>query len=52
MAASWRSSPLRHPVEFDDRGRVYIHGMDVTASIREARIDRLVPVVARHPDVR
>jgi cytidylate kinase len=41
-----------HPVEFDDRGRVYIDGTDVTASIREARIDRLVPVVARHPDVR
>jgi cytidylate kinase len=42
----------RHPVEFDDRGRVYIDGTDVTASIREARIDRLVPVVARHPEVR
>jgi cytidylate kinase len=41
-----------HPVEFDDRGRVYIDGTDVTASIREARIDRLVPVVARHTDVR
>jgi CMP/dCMP kinase len=42
----------RHPVEFDNRGRVYIDGTDVTASIREARIDRLVPVVARHPEVR
>jgi CMP/dCMP kinase len=42
----------RYPVEFDDRGRVYIDGTDVTASIREARIDRLVPVVARHPEVR
>jgi cytidylate kinase len=42
----------RHPVEFDDRGRVYIDATDVTASIREARIDRLVPVVARHPVVR
>jgi cytidylate kinase len=42
----------QHPVEFDSRGRVYIDGTDVTASIREARIDRLVPVVARHPEVR
>jgi CMP/dCMP kinase len=41
-----------HPVEFDARGRVHIAGTDVTASIRETRIDRLVPVVARHPDVR
>jgi cytidylate kinase len=41
-----------HPVEFDARERVYIDRTDVTASIREARIDRLVPVVARHPDVR
>jgi cytidylate kinase len=40
------------PVEFDARGRVYIDATDVTASIREARIDRLVPVVARHPEVR
>jgi CMP/dCMP kinase len=42
----------KHPVEFDPRGRVYIDATDVTASIREARIDRLVPVVARHPEVR
>ena len=42
----------QHPVAFDERGRVYIDGTDVTASIREARIDRLVPVVARHPEVR
>jgi cytidylate kinase len=41
-----------HPVAFDDRGRVSIAGADVTASIRGARIDRLVPVVARHPPVR
>jgi CMP/dCMP kinase len=41
-----------HPVEFDAHGRVYIDGTDVTASIREPKIDRLVPVVARHPDVR
>ena len=41
-----------HPVRFDDDGRVSIAGTDVTASIRGARIDRLVPVVARHPAVR
>ncbi len=41
-----------NPVTFDEAGRVSIAGTDVTASIREARIDRQVPVVARHPDVR
>ena len=41
-----------NPVTFDDSGRVWIAGTDVTASIRESRIDRQVPVVARHPDVR
>jgi len=41
-----------NPVTFDERGRVFITGTDVTASIRESRIDRLVPVVARHPPVR
>jgi cytidylate kinase len=41
-----------HPVTFDERGRVFIAGTDVTASIRESRIDRLVPVVARHSPVR
>jgi len=41
-----------NPVELDERGRVTIAGIDVTASIREARIDRVVPVVARHPEVR
>jgi cytidylate kinase len=40
------------PVLFDDEGRVWIAGTDVTSSIREARIDRMVPVVARHPSVR
>jgi cytidylate kinase len=39
-------------VTFDDEGRVWIAGTDVTSSIREARIDRMVPVVARHPSVR
>ena len=41
-----------HPVVFDERGRVFIDGTDVTASFRESRIDRLVPVVARHQAVR
>jgi cytidylate kinase len=41
-----------NPVVFDDSGRVSIAGMDVTSSIRESRIDRQVPVVARHPAVR
>jgi cytidylate kinase len=41
-----------HPVELDLDGRVEIAGADVTAAIRESRIDRAVPVVARHPDVR
>ena len=41
-----------HPVEFDDQGRVSIAGTEVTSSIRKPKIDRLVPVVARHPAVR
>ena len=41
-----------NPVVFDERGRVSIAGTDVTASIRQSRIDRQVPVVARHPAVR
>jgi cytidylate kinase len=40
------------PVTFGDSSRVFIGGVDVTASIREQRIDRMVPVVARHPGVR
>jgi CMP/dCMP kinase len=41
-----------NPVDFDEHGRCFIGGTDVTAAIRRAEIDRLVPVVARHPDVR
>jgi len=41
-----------HPVSFDVDGRVAVAGEDVTAGIRDAEIDRLVPVVARHPQVR
>jgi len=40
------------PVTFDDDERVWIAGTDVTASIRGPRIDRMVPVVARHAAVR
>jgi cytidylate kinase len=40
------------PVTFDDEGRVWIAGTDVTSSIRGTRIDRMVPVVAAHPAVR
>jgi cytidylate kinase len=39
-------------VSFDESGRVWIAGTDVTAAIREGRVDRLVPVVARHGAVR
>jgi len=42
----------QEPVRFDDNDRVWIDGTDVTASIRKAEIDRMVPVVARHPGVR
>jgi cytidylate kinase len=41
-----------NPVDFDAQGRCFIAGTDVTAAIRRAEIDRLVPVVARHPEVR
>jgi CMP/dCMP kinase len=40
------------PVTFDLEGRVWIAGTDVTSSIRDTRIDRMVPVVARHTPVR
>ena len=42
----------RNPVTLEASGRVSIAGTDVTASIRDARVDRVVPVVARHPAVR
>ena len=53
----WDGEPLAdlartNPVTFDENGRVWIGGTDVTASIRQTRIDRQVPVVARHPAVR
>jgi cytidylate kinase len=43
---------LANRVELDESGRVSIAGTDVTAAIRQSRIDRMVPVVARHPEVR
>ena len=39
-------------VDLDESGRVSIAGTDVTSAIRQSRIDRMVPVVARHPEVR
>ena len=41
-----------HPVDLDEDGCVRIADADVTAEIRQAEIDKLVPVVARHPEVR
>ncbi len=40
------------PVSLHEGGRVEIAGVDVTQVIRSADIDRAVPVVARHPQVR
>jgi cytidylate kinase len=40
------------PVVFAEDDRVWIAGIDVTSSIRETRVDRMVPVVARHHAVR
>jgi cytidylate kinase len=39
-------------VDLDEEGRVTIAATDVTDAIRQAEIDRLVPTVARHPEVR
>jgi cytidylate kinase len=41
-----------NPITLDEEGRVWIDDTDVTAAIRKSRIDRVVPVVARHPEVR
>jgi cytidylate kinase len=66
-AVTWlaleRSLPLRdgprlgrladeYRVELGEDGRVAIAGHDVTEAIRQSEIDRLVPTVARHPEVR
>jgi CMP/dCMP kinase len=42
----------RHPVGFDASGAVFIAGTDVTAAIREVRVERAVPLVAARPQVR
>jgi cytidylate kinase len=39
-------------VDLDEDGSVGISGHDVSEAIRQAEIDRLVPIVARHPEVR
>lgn len=41
-----------HPVTFGLDGLVEMDGEDVTTAIRAAEIDRDVPAVARHPEVR
>ena len=41
-----------HPITFENERRVFISGTDVTAAIRRTQVDRMVPVVARHPAVR
>jgi cytidylate kinase len=42
----------RNPVTFDVEGRVFVGGRDVTREIRLADVDRAVPTVAAHPEVR
>src|SRR3954465_10628956 len=44
--------PKRNPGVLHEVGRVFIAGHDVTSSIRQSRIDQIVPVVARHHPVR
>jgi CMP/dCMP kinase len=41
-----------NPVDLDEDGTVTISGHNVTDAIRQAEIDRLVPIVAPHPEVR
>lgn len=41
-----------NPITFENEQRVFISGTDVTAAIRRTQVDRMVPVVARHPEVR
>jgi CMP/dCMP kinase len=50
--ASLAALAREHPVSFGLDGSVEVDGEDVTAAIRAAEIDRLVPTVARHPEVR
>jgi cytidylate kinase len=41
-----------NPVTFDEAGRVFVAGTDVTSAIRRQNVDQVVSVVARHPAVR
>ncbi|HET9322465.1 MAG TPA: (d)CMP kinase [Gaiellaceae bacterium] len=41
-----------NPVDLDEDGSVRIANADVTTEIRQSEIDRLVPIVARHSEVR
>jgi CMP/dCMP kinase len=50
--ASLAALALAYPVSFGPDGSVEVDGEDVTGAIRVAEIDRLVPTVARHPEVR
>jgi cytidylate kinase len=50
--ASLAALALEHPVSFGPDGSVEVDGENVTTAIRVAEIDRLVPTVARHPEVR
>ena len=51
-AAALAQLARENAVLFSEDGRVWIAGTDVTSSIRETRVDRMVPVVARHHAVR
>jgi CMP/dCMP kinase len=51
-AASLAELARENPVLFPEDDRVSIAGTDVTSSIRSDRVDRMVPVVARHHAVR
>jgi len=51
-AAGLAQLARENPVLFSRDDRVSIAGTDVTSSIRETRVDRMVPVVARHSAVR
>jgi cytidylate kinase len=41
-----------HPIQFAADERVLVDATDITEQIRDARIDRVVSSVARHPEVR
>jgi cytidylate kinase len=51
-AADLAALAERFPVTFGEAGHVFIAESDVTDAIREQRIDKAVPFVARHQPVR